>query len=57
MATLCKRLLLAGLYGANGLGHDLSEENPILIRTFLLEKAIYKLGYELGAADWVLRYH
>jgi maltose alpha-D-glucosyltransferase/alpha-amylase len=31
------------------LGTNLSDENHILIRTFLLEKAIYELGYELNA--------
>jgi maltose alpha-D-glucosyltransferase/alpha-amylase len=37
-----------------GLGSELSKENRILIRTFLLEKAIYELGYELNARpDWV----
>jgi maltose alpha-D-glucosyltransferase/alpha-amylase len=37
-----------------GLGTNLSGENRILIRTFLLEKAIYELGYELNARpDWV----
>ena len=38
-----------------GLGKELSFENNILIRTFLLEKAIYELGYELnGRPDWVI---
>ena len=38
-----------------GLGTELSFENNILIRTFLLEKAIYELGYELnGRPDWVI---
>jgi maltose alpha-D-glucosyltransferase / alpha-amylase len=37
-----------------GLGKELSEENEILIRTFLIEKAIYEVGYELnGRPDWV----
>jgi len=35
--------------------NDLSKENDILIRTFLIEKAIYELGYELnGRPDWVI---
>src|SRR5690606_33821191 len=35
-------------------GMNLSEQNHILIRIFLLEKAIYELGYELNARpDWV----
>jgi maltose alpha-D-glucosyltransferase/alpha-amylase len=38
-----------------GMGTVLSEENDILIRTFLLEKAIYELGYELnGRPDWTI---
>ncbi len=38
-----------------GLGKELSEENEVLIRTFLIEKAIYELGYELnGRPDWVI---
>ncbi len=38
-----------------GLGKELSYENEVLIRTFLLEKAIYELGYELnGRPDWVV---
>jgi maltose alpha-D-glucosyltransferase / alpha-amylase len=37
------------------LGKELSEENEVLIRTFLIEKAIYELGYELnGRPDWVI---
>src|SRR5690606_9953499 len=38
-----------------GLGKELSIENEILIRTFLMEKAIYEMGYELnGRPDWVI---
>ena len=38
-----------------GMGAKLSDENEILIRTFLIEKAIYELGYELnGRPDWVI---
>ncbi|HEY0770513.1 MAG TPA: alpha-amylase, partial [Sphingobacteriaceae bacterium] len=38
-----------------GMGTILSEENDILIRTFLIEKAIYELGYELnGRPDWTI---
>jgi maltose alpha-D-glucosyltransferase / alpha-amylase len=37
-----------------GLSKELSHENEVLIRTFLLEKAIYELGYELnGRPEWV----
>ena len=38
-----------------GMGPKLSDENETLIRTFLIEKAIYELGYELnGRPDWVV---
>jgi maltose alpha-D-glucosyltransferase/alpha-amylase len=37
-----------------GMGKSLSSEDEILIRTYLLEKAVYELGYELnGRPDWV----
>lgn len=37
-----------------GLESTLSEQDEILIRTYLIEKAIYELGYELnGRPDWV----
>ncbi|HPH47408.1 MAG TPA: putative maltokinase, partial [Chryseolinea sp.] len=37
-----------------GMGTTLSHENDVLIRTFLIEKAVYELGYELnGRPDWV----
>lgn len=38
-----------------GLGSKFSDENNTLIRTYLIEKAIYELGYELnGRPDWVI---
>ncbi|HNP96692.1 MAG TPA: maltose alpha-D-glucosyltransferase [Cyclobacteriaceae bacterium] len=38
-----------------GMGTELSYQNDVLIRTFLIEKAIYELGYELnGRPDWVI---
>ncbi|MBL7858224.1 MAG: maltose alpha-D-glucosyltransferase [Cyclobacteriaceae bacterium] len=38
-----------------GMGNKLPEEYDILIRTFLIEKAIYELGYELnGRPDWTI---
>ena len=38
-----------------GMGTNLSEDNDTLIRTFLIEKAIYELGYELnGRPDWTI---
>jgi maltose alpha-D-glucosyltransferase/alpha-amylase len=38
-----------------GMGTNLSEENDILIRTFLIEKAVYELGYELnGRPEWAI---
>jgi maltose alpha-D-glucosyltransferase/alpha-amylase len=37
-----------------GMNGELSYENDVLIRTFLMEKAVYELGYELnGRPDWV----
>lgn len=48
------RFYLGSYMEQAGIGTDLSQENDILIRTFLLEKAIYELGYELNARpDWV----
>jgi maltose alpha-D-glucosyltransferase/alpha-amylase len=40
----------------DGMGVDkFTAENDTLIRTFLLEKAVYELGYELnGRPDWVI---
>ncbi len=38
-----------------GMGTNLSVDHEILIRTFLMEKAIYELGYELnGRPDWAI---
>ncbi len=37
-----------------GMGSKLSHEDDVLIRTFLIEKAVYELGYELnGRPDWI----
>lgn len=37
-----------------GMGSELTYENDVLLRTFLLEKAVYELGYELNSRlDWV----
>jgi len=48
------RFFLGSYLEYSGLGTDLSREDGILLRTFLLEKAIYELGYELNARpDWV----
>lgn len=48
------RFFLGSYMEFSGLGTNLSKENRILMRTFLLEKAIYELGYELNARpDWV----
>ncbi len=48
------RFYLGAYMERMGMGTDLSKEDNILIRTFLLEKAIYELGYELNARpDWV----
>ena len=38
-----------------GLGKELPEEDNILIRTYLIEKAVYELGYELnGRPNWTM---
>ncbi|MBS1488752.1 MAG: maltose alpha-D-glucosyltransferase [Bacteroidetes bacterium] len=38
-----------------GLGKNLPEAEEVLMRVYLLEKAIYELGYELnGRPDWVV---
>lgn len=38
-----------------GMGKVLIPENEILLRVYLMEKAIYELGYELnGRPDWVI---
>jgi maltose alpha-D-glucosyltransferase/alpha-amylase len=38
-----------------GMGKNLSEADEVLMRIYLLEKAIYELGYELnGRPDWVI---
>ncbi|MEO5602271.1 MAG: maltose alpha-D-glucosyltransferase [Cyclobacteriaceae bacterium] len=48
------RYYLGAYLETTGMGPNLSGESNILIRTFLLEKAIYELGYELnGRPDWV----
>jgi maltose alpha-D-glucosyltransferase/alpha-amylase len=37
-----------------GMNGELTYENDVLVRTFLIEKAVYELGYELnGRPDWV----
>jgi len=48
------RFYLGAYLERMGLPAKLSDEDEILIRTFLIEKAIYELGYELnGRPDWV----
>ena len=49
------RFFLGAYMEKMGMGTNLSAENEILIRTFLIEKAIYELGYELnGRPDWTI---
>jgi maltose alpha-D-glucosyltransferase/alpha-amylase len=49
------RFYLGAYMERMGIGNDLSHEQDVLIRTFLLEKAIYELGYELnGRPDWTI---
>jgi maltose alpha-D-glucosyltransferase/alpha-amylase len=48
------RFYLGAYMERMGMGTKLSEENDMLIRISLIEKAIYELGYELnGRPDWV----
>jgi maltose alpha-D-glucosyltransferase / alpha-amylase len=49
------RFYLGAYMDRMGMGTRLSYEQDVLIRTFLLEKAIYELGYELnGRPDWTI---
>lgn len=49
------RFYLGAYMERMGMGTKLSYEQTVLIRTFLLEKAIYELGYELNARpDWTI---
>jgi maltose alpha-D-glucosyltransferase/alpha-amylase len=49
------RFYLGAYMEKMGMGTNLSDENDTLIRTYLLEKAIYELGYELnGRPDWTI---
>ena len=49
------RFYLGAYMERMGMGTNLSHENDVLIRTFLIEKAIYELGYELNARpDWIM---
>jgi maltose alpha-D-glucosyltransferase/alpha-amylase len=49
------RFFLGAYLEKMGMGQKLSNEDDILIRTYLIEKAIYELGYELnGRPDWVI---
>ncbi|HEY3430791.1 MAG TPA: maltose alpha-D-glucosyltransferase [Cyclobacteriaceae bacterium] len=48
------RFYLGAYMERMGMGRELTEEDDLLIRIFLIEKAIYELGYELnGRPDWV----
>ena len=48
------RFYLGAYLERMGMEKSLSSENEILIRTYLVEKAVYELGYELnGRPDWV----
>jgi maltose alpha-D-glucosyltransferase / alpha-amylase len=48
------RFYLGAYMDRIGMGSTLSYEDDVLIRTFLIEKAVYELGYELnGRPDWV----
>jgi maltose alpha-D-glucosyltransferase/alpha-amylase len=48
------RFYLGAYLEKMGMEKSLSPEGEVLIRTYLLEKAVYELGYELnGRPDWV----
>ena len=48
------RFYLGAYLEKMGLNSSLSDQDEVLLRTYLLEKAIYELGYELnGRPDWV----
>ena len=48
------RFYLGAYMEGMGMATTLSEQDEVLIRTYLIEKAIYELGYELnGRPDWV----
>lgn len=49
------RFYLGAYLERMGMGRKLSYENDVLIRTYILEKAVYELGYELNSRpDWVI---
>jgi maltose alpha-D-glucosyltransferase/alpha-amylase len=49
------RFYLGAYMERMGMGNKLPYEDDVLIRTYLIEKAIYELGYELnGRPDWVI---
>jgi len=49
------RFYLGAYMEKMGMGKDLSRDDEVLIRTFLMEKAVYELGYELNnRPDWVI---
>ncbi len=49
------RFYLGAYMERMGMGRKLSYEEDVLIRTYILEKAVYELGYELNSRpDWVI---
>ena len=49
------RFYLGAYMERMGMGTTLSPEDDILIRTYLIEKAVYELGYELNARpSWTI---
>jgi maltose alpha-D-glucosyltransferase/alpha-amylase len=49
------RYYLGAYMDRMGLGTELPKEDDILIRTYLIEKAVYELGYELnGRPSWTI---
>ena len=49
------RFYLGAYMDRMGMGATLSKEDDVLIRTYLIEKAVYELGYELnGRPSWTI---
>lgn len=49
------RFYLGAYMDKMGMGTELPAEDDVLIRTYLIEKAVYELGYELnGRPDWTV---
>jgi maltose alpha-D-glucosyltransferase/alpha-amylase len=50
-----KKFYLAAYLQKMGMDQDISEDNRTLLEVYMLEKAVYELGYELNSRpDWVI---